>query len=311
MRYLYLCCFVLPALAQQAANTESRIPDLNGGYTTSGPTYHSTRTATGNSSRIEYAPSINGQLAPRESVEEKVIRNEAGVRVVERYVRRYDATGNPGPVEKSVIEERKVDGAVLTTTSVFRGDLNGNLAPAERTVSRAVTKGTVTTTDTTIERSNLDGALSAAERVQAVVTKTAADREEATLTRSRKDASGNFYEAVREVTERVTLPGNVVTENRVQYVGGTLAEQTVARTVKDAAGSSTITIDVFMPQQPGMSAESSGRLALREQQQVTTQVENGKSTQTVVTRKPSVSDANRLGPPQVLSQSTCTGTGCK
>ncbi len=313
MRYLYVFALALPAaFSQGSSNTSTRIPDINGGTSIEGPSISSNRTAAG-SSRTEYSTSINGQLAPRESVEEKIIRQDANGKVIERYVRKFDATGNPGRVEKTVIEERKSGNTVSTTATVYRADLNGNLSPAERSVSQSVTQGATTTTETAIERSGFDGAsgLTAAERVTAVVVQTGKDAQQVTTTRMRKDPSGNFYVAVREVSDKQTENGAVV-ENRVQYVDGALAEQSVSRTIVGKDGSSTTTVDVFSTQAPGLSADAAGvgggKLALKEQQQITSQPgAGGKVTQTVVSRKPNVSDANRLGPAQVLSQTVCTG----
>jgi hypothetical protein len=306
----YLCVFVvtsLIALGQSSTTTTARIPDLNGGYEP-GSTY-STSKGPGGSSRVEYAPSINGTLAPRESVQEKVVREDGSGKVIERIVRRYDATGNPGPPEKTVIEERRAaDGSTQTTSTVYRGDLNGNLQVYERTTSRAVTQGNATNTETTIERANIDGALKVAEKVSASLTRPAKDAEQQTITRMRVDANGNFYEAVREVTDKQTQAQGQVVENRAQYVSGTLTEQSVARTVTSASGAKTVVVDVFAPQAPGLSADPSGRLALKEQQVITSEPgPGGKVTQTVVSKKPTVSDANRLGPGQVISQSVCSG----
>lgn len=309
----YLCVFVvtsLIALGQASTTTSARVPDLNGGYEP-GSTY-STSKGPGGSSRVEYAPSINGTLAPRESVQEKVVRDDGSGKVIERIVRRYDATGNPGPPEKTVIEERRgADGSTQTTSTVYRGDLNGNLQVYERSVSRAVTQGTSTNTETTIERASIDGALKVAEKVSTAVTRPAKDAEQQTVTRMRVDANGNFYEAVREVTDKQTQAQGQVVENRAQYVGGTLTEQSVARTVTSASGARTVVVDVFAPQAPGLSADPGGRLALKEQQVITSEPgPGGKVTQTVVSKKPTVSDANRLGPGQVVSQAVCTGD-CK
>lgn len=316
MRYFYLIAALwagggsLTGFGQ--TTTETRIPDLNGGFSTAGPSYTTLRGPGGSVSRTEYAPGINGQLAPRETVQEKVIREDANGKVIERQVRRYDATGNPGPPEKTVIEERKAaDGSMLTTATVYRGDLNGNLQVSERSVSRSVTQGNSTNTETTVERAGIEGSLRVAEKVSSVVLRPSKDVEQQTVTLLRLDASGNFYEAVREVSDKQMAGKGETRENRAQYVGGVLAEQSVARTVTAPNGATTVTVDVYSPQAPGMSADPSGRLALKEQQVISSEPgPGGKVTQTVVSRKPSVSDANRLGPAQVLSQSVCSGD-CK
>lgn len=310
MRYLSLLMLASLAPGQTSSSLKSAIPGLDG-VAVEGPTYQTLKSATG-SSRIEYSTSINGRLAPRESVEEKVIREDASGRVVERYVRRFDATGNAGPVEKTVIEERKSGNTLVITSTVYRGDLNGNLMPAERSVAQAVEQGNTVQTSVTIERSGFDGQMAPVERIAQTTVKSSAEAQQQTTTRLRRDANGNFYEAVREVRETTTPKNGPAVENRAQYVDGALAEQSVARTVAGPNGSRTTVIDVYATQQPGMSADSGGRLALKEQQQIVREVGAGgkTATETVTSRKPNVSDPGRLGPAQVLSRTTCNGGGC-
>lgn len=319
MRYcvsLLLVIFVTSlAPGQTSSSLKSAIPGLDGG-STDGPVYQVSKSAKG-SSRVEYSTSINGQLAPRESIEEKVLRDDANGRVVERNVRRFDATGNAGPVEKTVIEERKSGNTLVTTSTVYRGDLNGNLIPAERSVAQAVEQGNTVQTNVTVERSGFDGQMTPVERIAQTTVKSSPETQQQTTTRMRRDANGNFYEAVREVRDTTTTPsssknGGTTVENRAQYVDGALAEQTVARTVTQPNGSRTTVVDVYATQQPGMSADSTGRLALKEQQQIVREVGSGgrTATETVTSRKPNVSDPGRLGPAQVLSRTTCNG-GCE
>ncbi|BDC51902.1 hypothetical protein F183_A42170 [Bryobacterales bacterium F-183] len=312
MRYcVSLLMLASLAFGQTSSSLKSAIPGLDG-VPVDGPTFQTSKSATG-SARIEYSTSINGQLAPRESIEEKVIREDANGKVVERYVRRFDATGNPGPVEKTVIEERKSGSTTVTTSTVYRGDLNGNLTPAERSVAQAVEQGKTIQTNVVIERSGFDGQMTPVERIAQTTVQNSKESQQQTTTRMRRDANGNFYEAVREVRETMSPKDGPVVENRAQYVDGALAEQTVARTVKQPNGSRTTVIDVYATQQPGVSADVGGRLALKEQQQIVREVGAGgkTATETVISRKPNVSDPGRLGPAQVLSRTTCAGTGCR
>lgn len=316
MRYCLSLLLLLVTAAnlapgQTSSSLKSAIPGLDGS-SVEGPIYETSKSAKG-SSRIEYSTSINGKLAPRESIEEKVIRDDGNGKVIERYVRRFDATGNPGPVEKTVIEERKSGNAVVTTSTVYRGDLNGNLTAAERSVAEAVSQGNTVQTNVTVERSGFDGQMRPVEKISQTTVKSSAEAQQQTTTHLRRDANGNFYEAVREVRESATPKNGPAVENRAQYVDGALAEQSVARTVVGPNGSRTTVIDVYATQQPGVTADVSGRLALKEQQQIVREVSAGGkgATETVTSRKPNVSDPGRLGPAQVLSRTTCAGTGCR
>ncbi|MCL5742911.1 MAG: hypothetical protein M1541_03135 [Acidobacteria bacterium] len=80
----------------------------------------STSTRTGSDTRIiERRQSVNGGEVPLDSVQERVVSDSGGVRIVERIVRRYDADGHPGPPEKTRIEERQeADGSTTTTTTL-------------------------------------------------------------------------------------------------------------------------------------------------------------------------------------------------
>ena len=200
-----------------------------------------------------------------------------------------------------MIEERKSGPTTVVTSTTYRGDLNGNLQPAERSVAQTVAQGNTTNTNVTVERPGIDGRLTAAERITQTTVQSSKDAQQQTTTRMRLDSNGNYYEAVREVKD-TSLNNGATVENKAQYVDGQLAEQTVARTVTAPNGSSTTTIDVFATQQPGLTADIGGKLALKEQQQIVKQVSGSATTETVTSRKPNVSDPNRLGPPQVLSK---------
>jgi hypothetical protein len=312
MRYLFITFLAAgTSLVGQSTSstTQTLIPDVNGGFNNSGPVFASTKSP-GSSTHTEYAMGVNGQLVPKESAEEKITIREGGVKVIERLVRRYDQNGQQAASEKIVIEERKTGNTVTTTSTLFRGDINGNFAPAERTKSQAVTQGQVTRTESTVERSGHDGQFTVAERVSATVTQKSKELQESTLTRMRVDTNGNFYEAAREVSDKQTTPDGRVTENKTRYVEGALFEQSVVRTVPGPGGSATTTVDVYGTQAPGVAADPTGRLALKEQQQIVTQPTGGKGgpmTMTVTLRKPTVNDPGRLGPAQLLSQSVCKG----
>ncbi len=309
MRYLSILVLSFCAFAQpQQSVTGSQSPDLNGGFSNSGYTVAASKTKT-STAKTEYAPNANGSLVPRETVTEKVLREDANGRVVERLVVRHDQDGNPGPPEKMVIEEKKSGNTVIVNTMVFRGDINGNMQPAERTVSHTVTQGAVTTTDTTVERLGLDGMLTPTEKVSSTTIQQSRTQQLQTVSKLYRDASGNYYEGTKDTVEKQTNPDGQVIENRAQYVEGLLTEQAVAKTVPGVNGAATTTVDVYSIHGSGTNVNSGGKMALKEQQQVIVQTgAGGQITQTVVTRKPTVSEPGRLGPAQVLSKSVCQGS---
>lgn len=311
MRYLSILVLCPFAFAQQQRSvTGSQSPDINGGFSNSGFTVSAEKSAK-SSARTEYAPNANGSLVPRETVKEKILREDANGRVVERYIVRHDQDGNPGPPEKMVIEEKKTGNVVTVNTMIYRADINGNLQPAERSVSNTVTQGNVTTTETLVERRGLDGTMAPSEKVSATTIQQSKTQQVQTISKMYRDATGNFYEETKDTIDKQTTPDGQTVENRAQYVQGRLTEQAVARTVPGANGSATTTVDVYSIHGSGTTVNTDGKMALKEQQQVLTQADpSGKLTQTVITRRPTVSEPGRLGPAQVLSKSVCQGS-CK
>ena len=104
------------SLAQQTA-TSSGTFDINGRRVEGASSL--VNQSPGSADRIETVRSVNGRSVPVESVEDKIVSESGGVKIIERVVKRYDANGWPGPPEKVHIEERKnSDGSVNMATSV-------------------------------------------------------------------------------------------------------------------------------------------------------------------------------------------------
>lgn len=310
MRYLPLLVLSSFAFAQQQQKsvTGSQTPDLNGNYTYTGYTVASEKSAK-SSARTEYAPNTSGALVPRETVKEKVIREDANGRVVERYIVRHDQDGNPGPAEKVVIEEKKSGNVVTVNALVYRGDINGNMQPAERTVSQTVTQGAVTTTETTLERKGLDGMLVPAEKIHSTTVQQSKTQQFQTVSKMFRDSNGNYYEGSKDTIDRKTSADGQVVENRAQYVEGRLTEQAVAKTVPGPNGAATTTVDIYSIHGSGTNVATDGKMAIKEQQQIVQQPgPGGQMTQMVVIRRPTVSEPGRLGPAQIQSKSVCQGS---
>src|SRR5262249_55440432 len=145
----------LPLIAQQTTTLSSTTVDFNGNAVQL-PTISETKSKT-SFDHTESTPSINGRMVPRERIEERVIREDASGRVVERIVRRYDQTGEPGPVEKTVTEEQKHPSGMTVKITTYRGDLNGNMAPAERSLTNIHQTASGQTADSIVERPTVNG----------------------------------------------------------------------------------------------------------------------------------------------------------
>jgi hypothetical protein len=300
--------FVLPVLSQQTTYTT----DLNGRRV---PATQTVESKTGNStSRAEVMQSVNGNMVPLQSEEQKVLREDANGRVVEKIIRRYDATGNPGPPEKVQVEERKnPDGSLSTTTTVYRADLNGHVQLAERVVVEGSKSGNTLSANTVVERPGLNGNLDVVERKKAVTVDTGNGTKEEVVT-YRKDQNGRFDEALKQVTDTVVANGQS-TSSTAQYELGAdtgklqLASQTVTHVRKNPDGTETKEVDIFR-NVPGRVNEPDSSPKLTERQIVTQSKAGNKVVETLAVQRPTVSEPNRLSEPKVIQEKVCTGS-CK
>jgi hypothetical protein len=272
----------------------------------------STRTGSG-TQNIERIQSVNGREIPLENVQELVISESDGARIVERIVRRYDADGRPGPPVKTRVEERKeADGSTTTATSLYRGDLNGSYQLAEKSVEQSRKTGNVTTVTTSIERSTLNGSLDVVEKG----TRTTSEKNSATHSESvtyRRDTSGNFYAAAQEVADR-TKKQNEVAETTTIFEGTPdgkmrFSRRTVSREETAADGSQHRETDVYNVVVPGeVSSADDPRPQLRERQILERKASaDGEVVETVSVRRPSLADPNRLGAAQKITEVVCRG----
>lgn len=300
-----LFTFLFAALGQQSSQTVYS-SDLNG-RPVSGPTVMTSKSGS-TSTVTEYHASVNGGRVPLAATEERVIREDANGRVVERLVRRYDPNGNPGPPERQRLEERNnADGSKSSTTTVYRADVNGRFELAERVVAEGSKSGNTTETKVLVERPTLNGGVEVVERQ---VRKESQDNAvvKADATTYRKDPTGQFVESVRVVSESRQQNGQVV-RNEAQYEradgGLQLASQSVSRTRENPDGTIVREVDLFR-NVPGRVA-SGDTPKLTERQLVEQRKQNGSVVETVSVQRPSVSDPNRLSAPQQISERVCSG----
>lgn len=298
-----------PLAPLDAQTTQARTREFDGSGNPAATT-SVTEVKTGNSiTRTELGSTLNGVAAPRAKVEERVVREDASGRVIERVIRRYDQDGNQTPPEKTLIEEQKdASGAVVAAKqSIYRTDLNGNLQLTERATTQTSKSGNTTTSSIQVDRVAADGALRPAERTTTVVQTAPGSAKENSVT-YRPDTNGNFVEAARQVVDTTTAAGKS-TENRAQYVDGVLVQQEVATSVSRPDGSKVTNVNVFAQQARGIAAPADGKLVLKEQQTIESKVVPTGIVETVTSRVVSVNEGGRLGEPRKVSETVCTG--CK
>ena len=264
----------------------------------------------GSADRIEMVRSVNGRSVPMASVEDKVVSESGGVKVIERLVKRYDANGRPGPPEKVHIEERKnADGSVNVSTSVMRADINGNYSVAERTVTDAKKVGDTTSSNTVVERPTLNGSLEVVERKEVVKRETADGSVSQSSSILQRDTNGRFEETAKQLLEKTVAGGRTV-ENVATYEASGAGMQLVRQTVsKEMTGSNQKEVDVFVAEQAGRVGDSA-KPHLREQQIIEKTATANGAVESISVRRPLASDPNRLGSAQKVEDIICTGK-CK
>jgi hypothetical protein len=251
-------------------------------------------------------------MVPWERVEERVLRDDASGRVVERWVHHYDQTGNPMPPEKSLIEETKrSDGGSTLRTTTWRGDVNGSMAVSERTSQDVAKTANGETASKVTERPTVNGGLETVEKTSSVKTQKPNGFDESTVI-YRKGASG-FYEAVRMVKDHTDAPGQSI-DNTAEYEVGSsgtleLHSQDTRRTVKRADGSEEIDIDSFGKFVAGTVRSGGDQgLVLKEREVIErTPVAGNAVRETYSVQRPSLADPKRLEPAKVIAEAVCKG----
>lgn len=292
--------------AQSSVAVESTT-DVNGNRVVGSVTTNtSTATSSVSTQRIQ---SANGQMVPRERVEEHVLRDDANGRIVERTVVPYDQNGQPGPPVKTRIEEEKHGNQSTIRTTTYKGDINGSMNLAERSVTDVSKSGDSQTANTVVERPTINGSLELVEKVSEDKTTTGNSYQESTVT-YRKGQDG-FYPAKRIVTSH-SDSGNQSSDNTAEYEVGSsgtlqLHSQTVTHVVKNADGSQTSEVDRFGASVPGTVRDPDSALELTERDVVSRKATSSGVVETMTAQRPTISNPHTLGPPKVISETVCQG----
>jgi hypothetical protein len=293
--------------AQSSATTFTT--DLNGQTVASGSSV-STSTAT-TETQTKTTKSLNGSTVPLEQVEERILRQDSGGKLSERIVRRYDPSGQLASTERVVTEEVKSDTSSTVRATTYRSDLNGREQETEKLVSETRVDGGTTTTQTSIQKPTINGSFDTTEKRTAV---TSGDKDKQTTTESvyRPGVSGGLQEAVRRVTV-ATQTGDQAVAQTAQYEPGLdggmqLKSQTMSTTTKQADGGQTTQVNLYGADAPGEVRQDGAPQKLQEQQIVTREkAADGSVVEKLSVRRPTISDPSRLGSPEQVSQTVCTG----
>jgi hypothetical protein len=292
------------AFAQSATNTYMK--DLNGNRA-DGQSFIST-----DGERTERFQSINGRQVPLEQTVDRVVRQDANGKVTERILRKFAPNGQLASTERVLIEENKLPGggsSVRETT--YRSDVNGGFQEAQRQTIETHVNGSTTTASTVIDRPTLNGSFDTVEK-RSEVTVSSAANQRTTESVYRRDGAGGFQEALRYVKTSSTV-NDTTTETSANYEPGVtgllqLASQTDSTTTRRADGTETTQTNLYAHTVTGRLQENNAPMRVKEQQIVERRVNpDGSVVETLSVRRPSISDPNRLGELQKLSETVCKG----
>ena len=311
MKYYAALLLLAPIASGQQHQSSTYSFDING-HPVAGPTL-SDSAAPGAEQKALTTRDVNGRKVPIESVEERIVSNSGGVRVIERIVKRYDANGNPGPAEKVHIEERKnPDGSGTVQTTTMRGDINGNYSLSERTLADIRKSGDTTSTTTTIERPTVGGGFDMVAKREETERKSANGDLTRNATTFQRDMNGRLNETAREDVQQ-TKRGDTTEENAARFEATNgqlqLVQQTVSKTVR-AGNIERKEVNIFEPSLAGR-AQQNGAAPQLQRQQIIERTPSGKGTvETMSVRSTTPNEPSRLGPAQKVQETVCIGE-CK
>lgn len=306
MRTFLLVLIPFVAMGQSSSTTYQK--DVNGRreaiYTTD---------RSGKGGVTDRVQSVNGGTAPLEQSSERVIREDANGKVVERTIQRHDPNGRVTSTDKVVIEETKLaDGGKLVRETTSRSEMNGGFREFERKTSETRVSGQTSTTNVTIDRPGINGGFATSEK-RSTVTSGPKDKQTSVETVEQPNGNGGFR-AVRRTETTTQTAGTSSTENSAEYeldpTGRLyLSAQKVATTTKAVGGGEKVETTLYSKNVVGEAQGPNGRMRMKEQQVLerTAPGPDGKVRETLSVSRPSMADPERLGPLQQVSERVCTG----
>jgi hypothetical protein len=301
---------ILPAAAFAQQTAQTYITDVNGRR--NAVSEHAAALSGKDTIRTERSRSVNGQKVPLEQVEERVLRDDASGRQIERIVRKFDHDGRLSQTEKTTIHEQKrADGSLSRSETTLRSTVNGRFEPTERRVTETRKEGNSTNSETVIERPASSGAFQAVEKRSVVETQSGDVKQDHT-TVYRVSQNGEFYEALRQTREQRKEATQVV-ENVANYepdVAGRLqlASQEIKRSSKRSDGTEVSEVNIYAKSIPGRVNASGSGQQLMEQQVIERRPQGPDGVvETLSVRRPTISDPTRLGELKRISETVCQG----
>ncbi len=301
----YYALFAVASLAAAQSTTNTYVTDINGNKVVA------SSVVSNDGDHKEVTQSINGRRVPLEQTDQRVLRKDANGSLIETIVKRYDANGQLASTERIVTEEQKRSNGSSVRSTTYRSDTNGGMREVERKTQDTETQGSVTKTQSVLERPTINGSFQAVEKRNSVA-ETTPDRSHEDETVYRLNPNGEYSAAVRNVTD-MTRSGNQTVTKSAEFEPLAdaskmqLARQSVTTTTTRPDGSEVSQVDFYKASVPGLVRDPGSAPQLIEQQTIQRGAGAGGVTETVDVRRPTANDPNRLGPPQRISETVCTG----
>jgi hypothetical protein len=263
--------------------------------------------ALGGSSTPQVVRNANGRTVPVSRVEDKVVSDSGGVKIVERTIQQFDPNGNPLPPEKERIEMRKQpDGSEHTVTTVRRADVNGTLQLAERRTQIARKSGDISSVETTVERPTASSGFAVVEKIEEQERFAAPGRVSASATTWQRDSNGRLNEVAKRSAERTT-EGERTVENTVEYESASTGQMRLMRQVVTKSEGARTEVEVFEPQAAGRAVSSDARPQLSKRQVIERTSRPNGMVESVSVQFPMPNDPRRLTPLQKVEEFVCQG----
>lgn len=294
------------ALAWPQSATTTYMKDINGNRV-QGQAFGSS-----DGERTERYQSINGRQVPLEQTVDRVVSQDANGKVTERIVRKFDPNGQLASTERVRIEENKLPGggsSVRETT--YHSDVNGNLQEVQRQTTETHVEGSTTTANTVIDRPTMNGSFQTVEK-RSSITEGPAANQHSTESVYQRDASGGFQE-VKRTMETTSKSDDTTKETTADYEPGLdgqlqLHSQSDSTTTKRPDGTEVTKTDLYAHTAAGVLQDNTAAMRIQEQQVIERRMNpDGSVVETLGVRRPTVSDPNRLGSLQQISETVCKG----
>ena len=259
------------------------------------------------SSTSQVVRNANGRTVPISRVEDKVVSETGGVKIIERTLQQFDPNGNPLPADKERIEIRKeADGSEHTITTVRRADVNGTLQVAERRTQIARKSGNDTTIATTVERPTANAGFAVVEKSEQQERSVGTGRSSTSSTTWQRDPNGRLIEVNKRTAERTT-EGEKSVESAAEYESTSTGQMRLMRQTVTRSDNAKTEVDVFEPNTAGRVGSGDDKPQLAKRQVIERIPSANGVVESISVQFPMANDSNRLTPLKKVEEFVCQG----